>query len=120
MAASERARGRARDRLERLADSEIDSDELRREAIRVLRTVVRFERWCSLLLDPDTLVTAHGIGHHDWAGELRRLNLASAGSGEINNHRILARSRDHVRVLSAATANDLSRSPHWREILAPY
>jgi DNA-binding CsgD family transcriptional regulator len=120
MRASERARTRCRAQLERLADSGAGGEELRREAIRVLGTAIRFERWCSLLLDPDTLVIGHGIGHNDWAAELPRLNLGSAGLGEINNHTILARSRDHVGVLSSATGNDLARARHWREILAPY
>ena len=120
MRASERARTRCRAQLERLADSGAGSEELRREAIRVLGTAIRFERWCSLLLDPDTLVIGHGIGHNDWAAELPRLNLGSAGLGEINNHTMLARSRDHVGVLSSATGNDLARARHWREILAPY
>jgi hypothetical protein len=73
-----------------------------------------------LLLDPDTLVIGQGIGHNDWPAELPRLNLVGAGLEEINNHTMLARSRDHVGVLSAATGNDLARSRRWREILAPY
>ena len=33
---------------------------------------------------------------------------------------MLARSRDHVGILSAATGGDLARSTRWREISAPY
>ena len=33
---------------------------------------------------------------------------------------MLARSRDHVGVLSSATGGDLARSERWREILSPY
>ena len=33
---------------------------------------------------------------------------------------MLARSRDHVGILSAATGGDLARSERWREILSPY
>ncbi len=120
MRGSELARSRCRAQLERLADSTADVDEFRREAISVLGTAIRFERWCSLLLDPDTLVIGQGIGHNDWFAELPRLNLESAGLQEINNHTMLARSRDHVGVLSASTGNDLAKSRQWREILAPY
>ena len=118
--ASHRTRSRCHTQIGRLADSAVDVDELRREAIEVLRSAIGFERWCSLLLDPDTLVIAQGIGEIDWPQELPRLNLISASLSDINNHTMLARSRDHVGVLSAATGGDLARSERWREILSPY
>ena len=110
----------ARAQLSRLADSSSDVDTLRREAIEVLRGAIGFERWCSLLLDPETLVIAQGIGEIDWAAELPRLNLISASLSDVNNHTMLARSRDHVGVLSSATGGDLARSERWRDILSPY
>ncbi len=44
-----------------------DIDVLRREAIEILQATIGFDRWCSLLLDPDTLVISQGIGHNDWS-----------------------------------------------------
>jgi DNA-binding CsgD family transcriptional regulator len=98
----------------------MDGEELRREAIAILGTAIGFDRWCTLLLDPDTLVIAQGIGHIDWHAELPQLNLREAGLGDVNNHAVLARSRSRVGVLSAATGGDLARSGRWRECLGPY
>jgi DNA-binding CsgD family transcriptional regulator len=114
------ARTRCRERLEALADSGCDLDELRFEAIGALRRAVGFDRWCVLLVDPDALLVNRGIGENDWAQELPRLNVHDAGSDDVNNLRVLARGRDHVGALRAATAGDPARSRRWREILAPY
>jgi DNA-binding CsgD family transcriptional regulator len=103
-----------------LSDSAVDVDSLRREAIAIVRSAIGFDRWCALLLDPDTLVASQGIGHNDFWAELPRLNINGAGLSDVNSHSMLARSRDHVGVLSAATGGDLARSERWREILAPY
>lgn len=117
---SERARARCRERIEALAGSASDLDSVRREAIAGLRRAIGFDRWCVLLVDPDTLLMSRGIGENDWARELPRLNVDDAGTGDVNNLIVLARSRDHVGALRAATGGDLARSARWREILAPY
>lgn len=114
---TERTRRRAGERIALLADSGLDSDALRREAIEVLRGAIGFDRWCTLLLDPDTLVIAQGVGENDWLDDLPRLNLYEATLGDVNNHAMLARSRNHVGILSAATGGDLARSRRWRECL---
>jgi DNA-binding CsgD family transcriptional regulator len=118
--ATEWQRVRCRERIESLASSADESEALRRQAIEILHTAIGFDRWCTLLLDPDTLVISQGIGHIDWFAELPRLNLHEAGLSDVNNHAVLARSRDHVGVLSAATGGDLARSTRWREIFAGY
>lgn len=118
--AAGRTRARSLERIERLTTAGLGVDVLRLEAVEILRAALGFARWCSLLLDPDTLVIGQGIGHIDWAAELPRLNLVGADLDDINNHMILARSRSHVGVLSAATGGDLARSRKWREILKPY
>ena len=117
---SEQTRRRARERIEALADAPLDAATMRLEAIEILRAAIGFERWCALLLDPDTLIVSHGLGRNDWPAELPRLNLIGAGLDDVNNHTILARSRDHVGVLSAATGSDLSRSQRWREVFSRY
>jgi DNA-binding CsgD family transcriptional regulator len=118
--ATARARSRCRERIGLLADSESDLDLLRREAIVELRRTIGFDRWCAMLVDPDTLALNRGIGENDLHAELPRLNLHDAGQGDLNTATILARGRDHVGVLSGATGGDLARSWRWREILAPY
>jgi DNA-binding CsgD family transcriptional regulator len=117
---SEWKRRRCRERVDDLAESGADIDVVRREAIEILQATIGFDRWCALLLDPDTLVISHGIGHNDWSSELPRLNLHEAGLGDVNNHAMLARSRNHVGVLSAATGGDLARSGRWRNVLTRY
>ncbi len=118
--ASDWKRQRCRERVEDLAGSSADIDVLRREAIEILQATIGFDRWCSLLLDPDTLVISHGIGHNDWSGDLPHLNLHEAGLGDVNNHAMLARSRNHVGVLSAATGGDLARAGRWRNVFTRY
>jgi DNA-binding CsgD family transcriptional regulator len=117
---SERARRRCLEKLDALVRAEGDRDAMRVEAIGVLRAAIGFERWCTLVLDPDSLVLGQGIGHNDWAVELPRLNLLAAGREDVNSPGVLARSRDPVGVLSAATGGDLVRSTRWRDVLAPY
>ena len=117
---SERARARCRERIEALADSTADLDDVRREAIAELGRAIGFVRWCVLLVDPDTLLMSRGIGHNDWARELPRLNVDDAGTADVNSLVVLARSRDHAAALRAATGGDLARSSRWREILSPY
>ena len=117
---TEWARTRCRERLDALADSGCNLDELRLEAIAALRRAIGFDRWCALLVDPDSLLANRGIGENDWAKELPRINVHDAGSDDVNNLRVLARSRDPVGGLRAATAGDLARSSRWREIFAPY
>jgi DNA-binding CsgD family transcriptional regulator len=117
---SERARRRCLERLDALVRTDGDRDAMRVEAIGLLRTAIGFERWCTLVLDPDTLVLGQGIGHNDWSAELPRLNLLAAGGEDVNSPGLLARSRDPVGVLSAATGGDLLRSTRWRDVLEPY
>jgi DNA-binding CsgD family transcriptional regulator len=116
---SERARSRCRERLDALADSATDVDSLRREAIALLRPVLGFSRWCSLLVDPDTLLINRGIGENDFSPDFPRLIVQDAGLTDVNNGTVLARSRDPVGALDAATGGDLARCERWRDILAP-
>ena len=118
--ATEWQRTRCRERIEQLAGSADDSEALRRQAIEILHGAIGFDRWCTLLLDPETLVISQGIGYNDWYSDLPRLNLYESGLGDVNNHAMLARSRDHVGILSAATGGDLARSRRWREVYAGY
>jgi DNA-binding CsgD family transcriptional regulator len=118
--ATERARVRCRERLELLADSAQDVDSLRREVIGELKRVIGFERWCAPLVDPDTLIAHTGIAETDHIAELPRLQVNDSSLRELNNGVALARNRDHVGTLSAATGGDLARSRRWRESLERY
>jgi DNA-binding CsgD family transcriptional regulator len=107
MPVPERARTRARERLESLAHARLDSEEARREAIAVLRPTVGFERWCWPLTDPASALSVSGIAVLEEHGDL----TSKPG---------LALGRRASVTLSAATRGDLARSVRWRECLRPY
>ena len=58
--ATERERSRCRERLERLSESTLDSESIRREMIAELQRVIGFDRWCWPLADPNTLIPCGG------------------------------------------------------------
>lgn len=116
--ATTRARSRCLERLELLAGSaQQDIYSIRRIAVAELKRTIGFERWCAPLVDPDTLIAHTGVAETDHINELPRLQLNDASLREINNGVALARSRNRVGVLSAATGGDLARSQRWRESL---
>jgi DNA-binding CsgD family transcriptional regulator len=119
VAASERARTRARERLETLARARLDSEEARREAIAVLRSAVGFERWCWPLTDPASALSTSGIAEFDLWAEVPRIAVLEE-HGDITSKPGLALGERASVTLSAATAGDLARSTRWRECLRPY
>jgi DNA-binding CsgD family transcriptional regulator len=119
MTASERARTRARERLESLAQARLDSEEARREAIAVLRPVVGFERWCWPLTDPASALSISGIAEFDLWAEVPRI-AALEEHGDVTSKPGLALGDRASVTLSAATGGDLARSTRWRECLQPH
>lgn len=119
---TDRARTQCRERLGWLAGSTCELDELRRELIDELQRTIGFTRWSTLLCDPDTLALNRGLGHQDrgFYRHLPHLIVLDARLDDINNSGVLARSRDHVGILSAATGGDLARSRRWREHYSRY
>ena len=117
----ERARSRCRRQLGLLADSTLDIDSLRLEAIDHLRRAIGFDLWCSPLVDPDTLIPYRPVVSDalPFGARLPRFLVQDQSASEINSRAMLARSPDHVSVLSAATGGDLSRSRRWRECAQP-
>jgi DNA-binding CsgD family transcriptional regulator len=119
MAASERARTRARERLETLAHARLDSEEARREAIAVLRPAVGFERWCWPLTDPASALSVSGIAEFDLWPEVPRFAVLEE-HGDITSKPSLVLGERASVTLSSATGGDLARSIRWRECLRPY
>lgn len=119
MAASERARTRARERLETLAHADLDSEGARREAIAVLRPAVGFQRWCWPLTDPASALSTSGIAEFDLWAELPRIAVLEE-HGDITSKPSLVLGERASITLSAATGGDLARSTRWRECLRPY
>jgi DNA-binding CsgD family transcriptional regulator len=119
MVRRERARNRARERLEALAHASFDSEEARREAIAVLRPAIGFQRWCWPLTDPASAVSTSGIAEFDLWAELPRIAVLEE-HGDLTSKPGLALGDRASITLSAATGGDLARSKRWRECLQPY
>jgi hypothetical protein len=117
--ASDRGRGRCRERLERLAGSALDRESVQREAIADLRRMIGFDRWCWPLADPRTLLPLAGAGEHDYGPSVPRvLELEYSGDRFAAKH-VLARRADSVGSLNAETGGDLARSARWDEVMRP-
>lgn len=115
--ATERERGRSRERFERLGKSSLDREPLQREAIDDLRRVIGFDRWCWPLADPDTLLPLAGIADHDYGPSLPwALELEFSGKDFVAKH-LVAREANGAGSLSAETGGDLARSPRWDEVM---
>ncbi|HET7571899.1 MAG TPA: helix-turn-helix transcriptional regulator [Gaiellaceae bacterium] len=119
MTPRERARNRARERLEALARAGLGSEEARREAIATLRPALEFERWCWPLTDPDSALSTSGIAEFDLWAELPRIAVLEE-RGDVTSKPALALGACASVALSAATGGDLGRSTRWRECLRPY
>jgi DNA-binding CsgD family transcriptional regulator len=109
--ATQYARTRCIERLELLGESDLPLDDLRREAVAELRRAVGFERWCVTSVDPDTHLPNRGFGEHapGFAAEFPWLLVHDSAMGDVNNRIVLARSRNRVGILSAATAGEPER-----------
>ena len=117
--ASARERGRCRERLERLSESGLDCDSLRREAVSDLQRVIGFDRWCWPLADPETLLPASGLALHDYVPAVpRSLELEYSTDGFAAKH-ALARRANTAASMSAETGGDLAQSSRWDEAMRP-
>lgn len=117
----ERARSRCRDQLQLLADTRLDVDSLRLEAIAQLRRAIGFDLWCSPLVDPDSLIPHRPVVSDalPFGARLPLLLVEDQAADEIISRAKLARLADPVCVLSAATKGDLARSRRWRDCGQP-
>jgi DNA-binding CsgD family transcriptional regulator len=115
--ATERERARCRERLTRLAESELDCESVQREAIGDLQAVIGFDRWCWISGDPETLIPLGGLAEHDYApGVPRVLELEYSGEDSAAMDAI-ARRPAPAASLSNETRGDLARSPRWDQVL---
>jgi len=117
--ATERQRGRCRERLGRLSESQCDSEAVRREAILELQRTIGFDRWCWPLADPETAVPLSGLAEHDYGPNLPRALELEFGGGDFVAKHVVARAERAVAGLSAETGRDLARSRRWDEVLRP-
>src|SRR5919198_358245 len=114
---TERERADCRRRLEKLGESGLDSESMRREAIVCLQRTVGFERWCWPIADPETLLPGGGIADHDYGRSVPRSLELEYSCDDFAAKHILARRVDPAASLSAETRGDLARSQRWDEVL---
>jgi len=115
--ASDRGRGRCRERLERLAGSALDRESVQLEAIGDLRRVIGFDRWCWPLADPRTLIPLSGLAEHDYGPNVPRVLELEYSGGDLAAMDVLARRSSPVGSLARESDGDLARSPRWDEVL---
>lgn len=112
----EKAR-KVRRHIAMLCHSGLASADLSREAERVLRRVIPFDRACWHNVDPATamITSVHG----DSAPTNPLLPALEYGSEDVNHYAALARSPVNVGILSQATRGDRPQSRRYREVLDP-
>ena len=118
--ATAKTRTRCIERLNAIATSACQLEELRLEMLDELRRAIAFDRFCMLLADPDTLMEHRGLGGNDWRSEVPGLNLNTGRQADVNSLPLLIGRRNPVGGLRAATGGDLARSERWREIYSRY
>lgn len=108
------------DEFERLADAELTHAELLTAAADRIAQVIPHDGCCISGADPSTLALVDtwtaGIPAQEFATAFYRAELEPT---DYARHRDLVRIREHAAVLSAVTHGDLSRSPRYRQLLAP-
>jgi DNA-binding CsgD family transcriptional regulator len=111
---------RLRDEVVRLSARSLDIAGFFGEAGALLRKAVAFDGFCSMTVDPATMLLTSHIAHdsvrpEDVAGLARNEFLEE----DVNKFAVLARQRRPARVLTDATENVPGRSPRYRDILRP-
>jgi hypothetical protein len=116
--ASAYARERTQEQLVGLCHAGLDLAEFFNEAGRLVRRVVAFDGFCSLSLDPATLLPTSHFTHDSMRPEdVPRLAENELLHEDFNKFAELARAEAPARSLSAATDGVLERSARHREIL---
>ena len=117
--ATERGRARSRERIERLSESSLDCELIRRETIAELQRVIGFDRWCWPLADPETLLPGSGLAEHDFGPAVPRSLELEYSSDDFAAKRVLASGPRSTGSLQVETGGDLARSPRWDEVMRP-
>jgi DNA-binding CsgD family transcriptional regulator len=117
--ATERERSRCRERIERLSESSLDCESIRRETIAELQRSIGFDRWCWPLADPETLLPGSGLAEHDFGPAVPRSLELEYSSDDFAAKRVLARGPKAAGSLRIETGGDLARSPRWDEVMRP-
>jgi DNA-binding CsgD family transcriptional regulator len=113
------ARRRAGERIEAISRASLDSTDLRRLALEVLREVVDFNAYVWLLTDPVTAVGAAPLAEVPCMPELPALIKAKYAT-PINRWTLLQQRTSPTALLDDAVDGDLARNRVWREVMSRY
>lgn len=108
---------RVRDRIVTLVHCGLDSGALSRQAERLIRSVIPFDRACWHNVDPATAMITTVYGES--APSTPLLPRLEYGERDVNQFATLARGPLTVGILSQATRGDRNRSRRFREVLEP-
>ena len=117
LVATQRQQTGCRERVERLSESSLDCESLRREVIGELQRLIGFDRWCWPLSDPETLLPNGGIAEHDFGPGVPRSLELEYSSDDFAAKRVLARHANSAGSLNTETGGDLARSERWDQVL---
>ena len=113
------ARTRARQRIEAIGAASLDSTELRRDALAVLREVVAFDAYVWVLTDPVTAVGAAPLAEAPCMQELPALIKAKYAT-KVNRWTDLQHQASPTALLDDVVDGELARSLVWREVMSRY
>jgi DNA-binding CsgD family transcriptional regulator len=113
------ARTRARERIVVIGKASLDSTDLRRHALEVLREVVDFDAYVWLLTDPATAVGAAPFADVPCLPELPALIKAKYAT-PVNRWTDLQQRTSPTALLDDVVDGDLARSRVWREVMSRY
>lgn len=86
----------------------------------MLRKAIRFDGFCSMTVDPATMLLTSHIAHDSVRPEdVPRLGQNEFLEEDVNKFVVLAREPRPAAVLTDATGNLPERSPRYRDILRP-
>ena len=95
-------------------------DDLFRDAVRLARSLVAFDGWGAVTLDPATLLVTGGAHDHGLAGAaLDRWFELEVAPGDYLHYRALTRELTPVASLLDATRGEPTKSARYRDVLEP-
>lgn len=109
-----------RDEVLRLSTRGLDVASFFDEAGAILRRALAFDGFCSMTVDPATMLLTSHIAHDSVRPEdVPRLGQNEFLEEDVNKFVVLARAPRPAGLLSDATSHRPERSPRYREILQP-
>ena len=112
--------GRLQDKLVRLSARGLDVAGFFEESGRILRGAIAFDGFCSMTVDPATMLLTSHIAHDSVRPEdVSRLAQNEFLDEDVNKFAVLARSPRPAGILTEATQQLPERSARYRDILRP-